>query len=72
MVLMEIRPIVERLVPPEGEGVIELEEVDPLRRVVVGTSVHLLVTVPPKNNMFFSMPLFKSLQNFSFFVYIFT
>ena len=42
-----IDPVVERLGPPEGVGVVELEEVDARAGVVVRACVDFLVAVPP-------------------------
>ena len=42
-----IDPVVERLRPPEGVGVVELEQVHARPGVLVRAGVDLLVAVPP-------------------------
>ena len=42
-----VDPVVEGLRPPQGVGVVELQQVDPRTRVLVRAGVDLLVAVPP-------------------------
>jgi hypothetical protein len=43
--------VVEGLGPPEGVGVVKLEQVDALPRVGVGPGINLFVTIPPSKKV---------------------
>lgn len=44
-----VDPVIDNLGPPEGVGIVELEQICPLPRILVAPGIYFLVAVSPIN-----------------------